>query len=826
MHARLRLRLAAAASFLLGCGTPDFTPNGPDGGSSLRESDAGRDPGAASAPCGPETALNACGGCEPLGVTLETPCSHSATAPEWACPSPVWQCSPHDPNTAICDWRERSVEICDGLDNDCDGFIDEDFDLLNDPEHCGACDNVCVVHNGIPGCVDGQCVIVACTPGWANEDGLVETGCEAVCVPDGSPLDHCDGRDNDCDGLVDEDFLPTPCGVGACASESRCIDGVIHPCVPLEPLVSEELHCDGIDENCDGVVDEGISLPCANACGGGERMCRNGDFPACAATNEAGEICIDIDYFCETVPIELELALPRPDNGIGVDLVFLFDRSGSFLNDLSMFRAKAAELTAALSAELPDLRVGLASFIDAPCASFGSPGDFGYELNLALTYDLEALQSALAEIDIRGGSDLPESQLEAMYQAITGAGVVAMDSAYEACRNGVADIPPSDMGWQENRLRYLFVSTDATFHRPTDFGYPYPTDVDDVIEAALEHEIAIYLLQAGGALDPDAHRLTTSTGGRVFTLSSDSREIVEAVTAAIVDTLTHARVELVPDGDYLGFVTDVTPRALQGVDLMTNTHVRTTVTLLSTLGPSGVEQEYAFDLVFLVNGTEVDRRPVTVTIPAEDPKACNNRPPIVRSLDVPRTIQTGGTTTVAVNATEPDDDPMEYQWSASAGAFRDPFASSSRFTAPVEPGLVHFEVVVFDSEGLSDRAEATTLVLGGSCGSEPYVLDLGLTEGRLVLDGELTQRQSTSPCGGSGAEAVVHVRVRRGGTYRFAVENSGTWFLHMRERDCSTEHSCGAGLLANRLDPGDYLLFIDSAQGEIGGRFQLSAEPL
>ena len=32
------------------------------------------------------------------------------------------------------------VEVCDGKDNDCDGSVDEDFDLQTDPRHCGSCD--------------------------------------------------------------------------------------------------------------------------------------------------------------------------------------------------------------------------------------------------------------------------------------------------------------------------------------------------------------------------------------------------------------------------------------------------------------------------------------------------------------------------------------------------------------------------------------------------------------------------------------------------------------------------------------------------------------
>jgi hypothetical protein len=47
-------------------------------------------------------------------------------------------------------FRER----CDGADNDCDGEVDEDFDLLTDAAHCGACNAPCA---GGAGCLNGRC---------------------------------------------------------------------------------------------------------------------------------------------------------------------------------------------------------------------------------------------------------------------------------------------------------------------------------------------------------------------------------------------------------------------------------------------------------------------------------------------------------------------------------------------------------------------------------------------------------------------------------------------------------------------------------------------
>ena len=184
-----------------------------------------------------------------------------------------------------------SDTTCDGVDDDCDGDTDEDY---QPDASCGV--GACLANNLPSECING--IEVPCTPGQAalddggcdgsdndcdgttDEDYVPDAACgtgwckdsntssscadgvETPCVP-GEALDNdttCDGIDDDCDGFIDDNFVPDDdCGVGACALDttpSTCVGGVETSCVPGEPLADMDLTCNGIDEDCDGVVDE------------------------------------------------------------------------------------------------------------------------------------------------------------------------------------------------------------------------------------------------------------------------------------------------------------------------------------------------------------------------------------------------------------------------------------------------------------------------------------------------------------------------------------------------------------------------------------------
>ncbi len=157
-----------------------------------------------------------------------------------------------------------ATEACNGIDDDCDGSVDEgaatgslawyadaDGDTYGDPSiYTLACDSPLGSVADDTDCDDADATI---------NPGAVET---------------CDGRDEDCDGTAD-DGVPTTtwyadadadgygdvsstsidCAapLGFVADDADCddVDPTIHP-------FAAEL-CDSIDQDCDGLVDEGLS---------------------------------------------------------------------------------------------------------------------------------------------------------------------------------------------------------------------------------------------------------------------------------------------------------------------------------------------------------------------------------------------------------------------------------------------------------------------------------------------------------------------------------------------------------------------------------------
>jgi len=258
--------------------------------------------------------------------TAENPCGTECNDP----------CPPNDPECVrVCyPSAAATAELCNGRDDDCDGEIDEGFEVGAECAsigHCGA---------GVWECA---CTAEACPAADASGWG------ERVCSSgpggsdDRSTAERCNAEDDDCDGSTDEDFALTdaegnPLAVGdACVSTGVCGAGQVEcaaddpdqasvlcssgpggsrysEAIDGEDVGGREVQCDGQDDDCDGETDEGWGVndgcpaiggpgsPCGAGvwecdAAGGERICST--HPGGSAYAGRAELCNGADDDCD-----------------------------------------------------------------------------------------------------------------------------------------------------------------------------------------------------------------------------------------------------------------------------------------------------------------------------------------------------------------------------------------------------------------------------------------------------------------------------------------------------------------------------------------------
>ncbi|HII72357.1 TPA: hypothetical protein HA265_06400 [Candidatus Woesearchaeota archaeon] len=221
-----------------------------------------------------------------------------------------------------------AAETCNGIDDDCDGIIDEQLERQCGTTDIGECEF------GTETCMQG-----------------VWQGCNAI-----KPKQEiCDTLDNDCDGSVDEDcpvqteeppaeqenvepepsIIPEPEQVEPVAEQvpaqqvpepvqdseplpvpvRQCIDqdgdgfGIDCPrgfdCNDNNPAVNPaatEL-CNNIDDNCNNIIDEYVTRQCGatdvGICAFGTERCVNGNWQGCNAVLPSQEVCDSVDNNCD-----------------------------------------------------------------------------------------------------------------------------------------------------------------------------------------------------------------------------------------------------------------------------------------------------------------------------------------------------------------------------------------------------------------------------------------------------------------------------------------------------------------------------------------------
>ena len=215
-------------------------------------------------------------------------------------------------------------ELCNRLDDNCNGDVDETFDLDVDPLHCGRCDNACEAANGDATCRLRQCVVETCDDGFADCDGSYETGCETS----GDAVNACGGCAT-LDGAPGETCGTCDTGVFACdGTERLTCDGDAGPeranacggCAPLDAMPGTPCGacdrglwaCDGPEAlTCSGDPGEGYTACDGRCCAPGTACSYGACVPAEGCATNAD--CSD-DTYCDA---DTGLCAPYGEGPIG-----------------------------------------------------------------------------------------------------------------------------------------------------------------------------------------------------------------------------------------------------------------------------------------------------------------------------------------------------------------------------------------------------------------------------------------------------------------------------------------------------------------------------
>ena len=233
------------------------------------------------------------------------------------------------------------AEVCNNLDDDCDGRVDEappvtcttNAQCANTPL-TPTCNNPTNMPNA------GTCVPADCSTNCGTGSLICVGGVQMCNAVAATSDDTCDGNDDDCDMQIDEDWVcadpdgpdnipgnadDCPCSAtGQCNAKESCQNGAV--VCQGEPVAQESCNC--ADDDCDGMVDENAAslcgagatctnCQCAFACVPGEFACPMGKI--CEGGFCITDPCFGVD--CPAVAGDLQACRPQMNNPTAYECV-------------------------------------------------------------------------------------------------------------------------------------------------------------------------------------------------------------------------------------------------------------------------------------------------------------------------------------------------------------------------------------------------------------------------------------------------------------------------------------------------------------------------
>lgn len=211
-----------------------------------------------------------------------------------------------------------------------------------------------------------------------------------------------------------------------------------------------------------------------------------------------------------------------------VDVLFLFDSTGSMGDDIANAKANASALLDSISTRFKNFRVAVADYKDFPEDPYGDPSDYTFNARQPFTTNKAAAQAAINSLSASGGNDWPESVYTALSKSINGDGIGA---------------------WRDNPARRIIILIgDAPGHDPEPWAGG--TSFNAVLGLATNpaKPVAVHCLLVGSDIDAQSqYDLIAGGSGGGFVQVSGAGGVSLALQGIIDSVASTSRK---PSGNY------------------------------------------------------------------------------------------------------------------------------------------------------------------------------------------------------------------------------------------------------------------------------------